>query len=147
MSDEDAEYWRDRLKQSGIRATEPRLAVLRLLADSERPLSHTEVVQALASSPWDQATLYRNLLRLAESGLARVVSRIEGVARYQALVDDGAAAKHLHPHFACTECGAVACLPDSTLSLPRETAWRNAVAEAELQVVGRCPRCRTQALA
>src|SRR5690606_1873947 len=72
------------LHDAGLRATPPRLAALRLLRTADRPLSHAEVVAELASEDWDQATIYRNLVKLVEARLARVATQVAGVTRYEA---------------------------------------------------------------
>ncbi len=128
---------------AGLRATAPRVAVLELLRGSERPLSHAEVVETLGETDWDQATLFRNLVKLAESGFARVASHAGGVARYEASTPGGE--PHVHPHFACRECKVVSCLHDARLHLPEDAAWREALAAADLQLTGTCPSCRRAA--
>lgn len=129
------------LHDAGLRATAPRVAVLRLLSATDRPLSHAEVVDELGTEDWDAATLYRNLIKLDEVGLARVASRVGGVTRFAA--HEQGTSTHLHPHFACRDCGDVRCLEDAKVSLPPDSArWRDALSEAEVQVVGQCPDCR-----
>ncbi|MEM9191350.1 MAG: transcriptional repressor [Myxococcota bacterium] len=136
MTREDAKR---SVREAGLRATAPRVAVLRLLASTERPLSHSEVVEAIGSNDWDPATLYRNLVKLAEVGLARVATRMEGIARYEARNEgDG---PHLHPHFSCRRCGVVLCLPTAKLAGPVDRAWHESLAAAELQLIGECPTC------
>lgn len=131
---------RDRVQAAGMRATGPRVAVLRVLTASDRPLSHAEVAAALSDGDLDKATVYRNLIRLVEGNLARVASQVGGITRYEASTDGKTG--HMHPHFACKSCGTVECLPDASISLPRDAKWRVAMANAELQVVGQCPTCR-----
>jgi Fur family transcriptional regulator, ferric uptake regulator len=131
---------RRRVHDAGLRATAPRVAVLQLLTESARPLSHSEVVDALGNGDWDQATLYRNLLKLVDADLAHVASRVGGITRYEVRSEDDD--PHLHPHFACRDCGSVECLTGAELTPPRDPAWREALLDAELQVVGRCPSCR-----
>lgn len=127
------------IHEAGLRATAPRVAVLRLLHASTRPLSHSEVVDALGATDWDPATLYRNLLKLVEASLARVASRVGGVARYEARAEgDG---PHVHPHFTCRTCGTVTCLPEARLAGPIGREWHQPLAEAELQLLGECPAC------
>jgi Fur family ferric uptake transcriptional regulator len=137
------EFSRDEAKQriheAGLRATAPRVAVLRLLASAEKPLSHTEVVGAIGSEDWDQATLYRNLLRLVEVDLARVASKVGGVTRYEARGDDDS--PHLHPHFSCRTCGSVECLPEAKLTGPVDRRWNRSLETSELQLIGDCPDC------
>ena len=57
------------IRDLGLRVTAPRLAVLRVLAEAERPLSHSEVVLRLGDDAvWDRATVYRNLVALVGGG-------------------------------------------------------------------------------
>lgn len=128
-----------RVHEAGLRATAPRVAVLRLLAGSDKPLSHSEVVESIGSEDWDQATLYRNLLKLVEADLARIASKMGGVARYEARGDDDS--PHLHPHFSCRSCGSVECLPEAKLAGPVDRRWHRSLEASELQLIGDCPDC------
>ncbi len=132
---------RELIREAGLRVTAPRVAVLELLSTSAHPLSHREVVDTLNRAEWDRATLFRNLQKLVEVGLAEVASRAGGITRYE-LRKEREPAAHVHPHFACRDCGTVSCLHDAILSAPNDPRWRAAVLDADLQVVGRCPDCR-----
>ena len=136
LSREDA---KKRVHAAGLRATAPRVAVLRLLAGSKKPLSHTEVVDAIGSDDWDQATLYRNRLKLVAAALARIANRVDGIARYEARGEDDS--PHLHPHFSCRSCGAVECLPDAKLTGPVDRRWHRSLSTSDLQLTGECPDC------
>ena len=136
---------REELRDLGLRATAPRIAVLLLLRSADRPLSHGEVVDRLGTDDWDRATIFRNLGKLVEMDLARVASHLGGITRYEAVSNDGK--DHLHAHFSCRLCGFVSCLPDTALPLPRDPEWQAAVEGAEVQVVGTCPSCRKSAAA
>lgn len=130
---------REQIQAAGLRATAPRVAVLRLLSRSVKPLSHSEVVEAIGTDNWDQATLYRNLVKLVETNLARVASKVDGMARYEARGEDGG--PHLHPHFSCRTCGEVECLPEARLTGPVHRRWNRSLADSELQLIGECPNC------
>jgi Fur family ferric uptake transcriptional regulator len=123
---------------AGLRATAPRVAVLRLLTASPKPLSHSEVITAVGSDDWDQATLYRNLLKLVEVNLARVASQMGGITRYETRSDDD---PHVHPHFSCETCGRVECLPGAKLGGKVEVRWHESLADSQLQLIGNCPDC------
>lgn len=134
---------RERIREAGLRATASRIAVLELLMVREQPMSHGEVAEALGEVAWDRTTLYRNLVDLAEAGILHRTELGDRLWRF-ALVD----ADHHHhgdedhhPHFLCTECGAVACLPDVALpSSGMPLAVQNG--EVEIQIRGRCDQCR-----
>ena len=128
------------LKESGLRVTAPRVAVLNLLQEASRPLSHSEVLNLLGETNWDPATIYRNLVKLKESGITSVVSRAEGIDRYalKGSKEDG----HKHPHFVCDDCGKVACVPgEITIAGEMAGPWAAAVEKAMVQLRGECPEC------
>ena len=132
------------LQQSGLRATAPRLAVLRVLALADSPLSHSEVLAEIGASSWDPATIYRNLVKLSHSGLAPVVSRAGGVDRYAFVRSN--TDLHRHPHFVCDYCGRVECLPEELVaSLNTEGRWGESIRTAMVELRGECPDCRTRA--
>jgi Fur family transcriptional regulator, ferric uptake regulator len=134
---------RDAIRVAGIRATASRVAVLRELRGASKPVSHAEVVAALAEEPWDRATLYRNLIDLVNAGLARKVELGDRVWRFDGAVATKRHDATLHPHFVCTLCGAIECLPEVAISpsfagkLPKAVLAR----EVEVHVRGVCDTC------
>jgi Fur family ferric uptake transcriptional regulator len=127
------------VRSKGLRATPPRLAVLELLRACDAPVSHAEVADRLASRAWDRATIYRNLIDLAEAGLVRRTDVGDHVWRFEVVRDDHDAA---HPHFVCTECGTVECLPELELATRRARAPRAVrQRQVEVQVRGLCDAC------
>ena len=130
---------RSAVRTSGLRATPSRLAVLELLRASDAPLSHGDVADRLASQPWDRATIYRNLTDLAEAGLVRRTDVGDHVWRFEAVSQDHDGA---HPHFVCTECGTVECLPEIELAIRRAKAPRAVKQrQVEVHVRGLCDAC------
>ncbi len=130
----------EEIRAAGLRVTPPRLAVLRLLREQSRPLSHLEVVSKIENDAWNPATLYRNLIKLREVGLARVASQVGSITRYESSRPHEE--PHIHPHFACKTCRQVSCVHDLVLSLPQDPAWHQSLQDADLQLVGECPHCR-----
>jgi Fur family ferric uptake transcriptional regulator len=138
---------RGAVRAKGLRATPSRMAVLDLLRASDSPMSHGDVADHLASEAWDRATIYRNLTDLAEAGLVRRTDVGDHVWRFEAVSDDHEAGAH--PHFVCTECGTVECLPDIELAVrasrtarsgkpPRAVKQR----QVEVHVRGLCDACQ-----
>jgi Fur family transcriptional regulator, ferric uptake regulator len=141
MATPDAEL-RSRLRDAGLRATRARLSVLQLLEGRAGPSSHTEVYTDLREGGWDRATLYRNLVDLAEAGLLRRVDLGDHVWRYElttAPTGVGHAAEH--PHFLCTRCGDVACLPMVQVSAPANVPASLLAEGVSIQFRGVCERC------
>lgn len=128
---------RQLLADRGIRVTEQRLAVLRELARLRTPISHPELTEKLSDSGMDRATVYRNLLSLTEAGLLVKTQLGDNVWRFE-LPRSSPGEHGEHPHFVCNDCGNVACLPASSVSL-RGAAVRNQVAQVQLR--GRCSDC------
>jgi Fur family ferric uptake transcriptional regulator len=133
---------RGTLRKAGLRSTGPRLAVLRWLSRSGVPVSHPELFEALADAGFDRATLYRNLVDLAGAGIVRRTDLGDHVWRYELRSsEDGHVIEH--PHFVCTRCGEVACLPGvavkivSTGEAPRSVRAR----KVAVQLTGRCNEC------
>lgn len=137
MSVPDHVHLKQRLRQAGLRATQPRLAVMDVLVDADGPLSHGDVVDALADASFDRATLFRNLNDLAAAGLLRRLDVGDHVWRFE-LVSDHGHDEH-HAHFVCTDCGEVQCLPAIEVKAPGRS---DLLARShEVQIRGVCGEC------
>ena len=135
----------DRIRSLGARATPARLAVLRLLEDAQRALSHHDVEEALAGSGVDRVTLYRVLDWMVESGLAHRVTDAQRVFRFSLAAPDAPAHDH-HAHFRCEGCSKVFCLDDvpvETPSLPKGFSSH----AVELCITGQCAHCEKESTA
>lgn len=128
------------LLEHNLRATAPRIAVMKVLSNSSRPLSHSEVLIELGNIEWDPATIFRNLVKLKTAGIAPVVSRADGIDRY--VLNTEQTDVHQHPHFSCDDCGLLVCLPESVTNASVLNApWAKAVQAASVQLSGQCPEC------
>jgi Fur family ferric uptake transcriptional regulator len=125
------------LTERGIRVTGQRLVILRELAKLRTPTSHPELTERISGSGLDRATIYRNLLSMTEAGLLIKTQLGDNVWRFE-LPQTASVTHGTHPHFVCSDCGTVACLPTSSVAL-RGLAVRNQVAEVQLR--GRCTEC------
>lgn len=144
MVSPDQELLRASLREAGLRATPARVAVLEVLRAANTPLSHSEVVAQLQGGGWDPATVFRNLVTLAEAGFVRRTDMGDHVWRFEAVVDQGQeGVTHDHAHFLCTECGEVTCMPGFELKLPRGGTVPQSVRSRDIQihVQGLCDEC------
>jgi len=136
---DDLETLRAAVREAGLRATPSRIAVLHLLRSVASPVSHSEVVARLASQAWDPATIYRNLTDLSEVGLARRTDVGDHIWRFEAITGNHQATSH--PHFVCTECGTVECLPDLEYVTRNKAPRAIRQKRVEVQVRGLCDAC------
>jgi Fur family ferric uptake transcriptional regulator len=127
----------------GGRVTRTRVAVLEILLDADRSLSHDEVAARLneAGIRHDRVTLYRTLDWLVEVGVAhRMTGGDDRTRRFGVAASE----PHEHAHFHCDRCGKVVCLeglaPAVAVKLP--SGYR--LDHAELVLHGACPACGTQ---
>lgn len=124
------------LVRAQLRRTPARLALLQVLSDATRAMSHADVEAALAS-PIDRVTLYRSLDSFVEAGLLHKQVGADRISRF-ALVDG--VDHEAHAHFHCDDCGSLYCLPQKpprVAHLPEGFAAEGAM----LQIHGRCPQC------
>ena len=130
--------WRARLRDAGLRVTQPRLAVLDLLGAMKGPRSHAEVVDALGDAGWDRATLFRNLNDLAAAGLVRRFDLGDHVWRFELVPPPESEANHAH--FVCVDCGLVRCVEGIELRASGDD--RDLLrGDVEIQIRGSCGAC------
>lgn len=129
------------VRRAGLRSTAPRLAVLRRLMAAATPVSHAELVHALAGEGMDRTTVYRNLVDLTDAGLLARTDLGDHVWRFELKKKGSSSSKH--PHFTCTGCGAVACLPEVTLKVKQGRGVPRSLTRqhVEIQLRGLCDEC------
>lgn len=132
---------RQRIRAAGLRSTSARIAVYQVLLEATAPLSHAEVADGLEPRGFDKATVYRNLVDLADAGVAARRDLGDHVWRFELLAED--AQQHTHPHFMCDTCGEVTCLPEVEVHIkPTKGRKRPAMGQiSEILLKGTCDRC------
>lgn len=123
-----------------MRSTSPRVAVLRRLVAATTPVSHGELVEELSAEGMDRTTVYRNLVDLTDAGLVQRTDLGDHVWRFELRRTEG---EIRHPHFTCTDCGTVACLPDVTVHVKPGRGVPRALSrqKVEIQLRGKCDDC------
>ncbi|HBL15641.1 MAG TPA: transcriptional repressor [Elusimicrobia bacterium] len=134
-----------RLKDSGLRLTRAREAVLRILEKAGHPLSHQELRQKLKAGTFDRVTVYRTLETLQATGLLHRIQGNDGVWRFCGHGTQApSACPGNHIHFLCSRCGRMSCLPEQPL--PWVTPPKGArILSKQLVVHGLCSACAAQA--
>ena len=139
----DALVARERLRAAGLRATRPRVEVLRALATA--PHSDADRVVALVRDQLGSVSLqavYDVLRALSEAGLVRRIEPAGSPGRYELRVGDN------HHHVVCRSCGATAdvdCIRGAAPCLEPSEGHGFVVDEAEVTFWGVCPDCAVPA--
>ena len=144
MKAQDAAQIRELIRESGLRATQPRVAVLQELLRARSPLSHAEVADLLTDQGFDRATVYRNLTDLTEAGLVRRGDIGDHIWRFELVRPEDEHAGDAHPHFICGECGAIECLPEDAVSVNPRRGTPRALKRrgVSVQLRGVCDSCQ-----
>jgi len=139
MSVQDA---RAALRAAKLRSTTSRVAVLQHLSTAQQPLSHSEVAEVLVPTGFDKSTLYRCLVELADAGLLSRLDAGDHSWRFE-LRRGGGHTGGEHPHFVCTDCGTVTCLPDVEVKIAhaKGTKASGLGDVTEIFLKGKCPEC------
>jgi Fur family ferric uptake transcriptional regulator len=137
-----ADEIRSQIRTAGLRSTAARVAVMQQLQGATSPLSHAELADRLVPEGFDRATVYRNLIDLAEAGLVSRSELGDHVWRYE-LMRPGHGHNTEHPHFVCIDCGEVTCLPEGSVAIsPSPGAEHSVIGQlTEILLKGRCERC------
>jgi len=129
------------LNRHGYRSTSPRLTVVELVLQYDRPFTAEQLVAAVraADPSLGRATVYRTLEILASID---VLTRILQPGGHPAYVVGSPGHRH---HLVCSGCGSTvaftACPVDDLVnSLRRDTAY--AISGHLLEVFGVCPSCQ-----
>ena len=128
------------IRDTGLRCTEARLAVMRKLGRIQSPISHAELAEELVPEGFDQATVFRNLNDLTEANLLTRAELGDHVWRFERKSphdpSDGG-----HPHFVCVDCGGVTCLSDVEFSKRTQRRARGIGTITEILLRGHCKAC------
>jgi Fe2+ or Zn2+ uptake regulation protein len=131
------------LRSAGLRVTQPRLAVLDVLAGHPHADADTIVTGARSQHPsLSPQAVYGVLKALVSVGLARRIEPAGAPALFELRVGDN------HHHLVCRSCGAVAdvdCAVGAAPCLTPSDAAGFVVDEAEVVFWGLCRDCRSGA--
>jgi Fur family ferric uptake transcriptional regulator len=128
-----------KLRESDLRVTRPRLAVLSAVYD--HPHADTGAIRGFVREDLggvSHQTVYDALRALTDAGLLRHIQPPGSVARYESRVGDN------HHHIVCRSCGAIAdvdCAVGGAPCLTPSDDHGYAIDEAEVVYRGLCPDC------
>ena len=141
-TERDAAWAKQVLRDVTLRATAARVAVLKLLAANGVPMSHADVVEALAEFGFDQSTLFRCLNEMADAGLLARLDLGDQTRRFE-LRESAGPAEFNHAHFMCIDCGELSCMNEFSIQItPSRGPRRDKLGTVtEVMMRGHCGRC------
>ena len=131
------------LTEQGLKSTRQRDLIVDVFFATEEHLRVDELLDRVrAIDPKvSQATVYRTMRLLKESGLALERRFDDGQARYEPSVDD----EEHHDHLICVECQRIVEFVDDRIeTLQEEVAQAHgfSVLSHKMELYGRCKDCR-----
>lgn len=129
------------LQEHTLKATPARLAVLKLLESTDKPLDVTAITQFVWQQQVDAdpATIFRIMNILTEHGIIKQLQLGEGKFRYEY------ASKTDHHHLVCTHCGDIEDISDCNIgALEKEINKKKKflVKSHSLEFFGICQQCQ-----
>jgi Fur family ferric uptake transcriptional regulator len=135
------EKFRQYIKDSGLRQSAPRDAVVSVFLRTEKHVSTQELFEIVKKKhkTVGYATVARTMKLLAQAGLCRVVDFGDGLQRYEHEYGH----EH-HDHLICTKCGKFVEIYSKKLEkaqdeLVKKHGYRQV--SHKLQIYGICPKC------
>jgi Fur family ferric uptake transcriptional regulator len=98
------------LKSVSLRWTSHRVAIIEALLTADSTMTQGQIADALGPKAPNKTTIYRILERFCEKGLVCKAYVDKRACEYE--LADKCTDHQCHPHFKCTNCGAVICLHD-----------------------------------
>lgn len=129
------------LQEAGLRVTDHRVSVLQAIAKVKQPITVYELVDVLRKKDnIDQATVYRNLSALHESGLLRRLDFNHGHAHYE--LETGRASHQL----VCQNCETIEKIEGVSVDdavkkmLKKSKKFKNTTTHS-IEIYGLCRSC------
>jgi len=130
---------RQMLKAAKLYCTKCRVAILKVLAKANRPLSQGQIAQRLGKNRLNKVTIYRTLESFCQADLVHKAF-IHKRAEYFEL-SDRCSEIQCHPHFTCKSCGVTSCLVGLSVPLVKGLKKGFVIHRQQVRLEGLCPQC------
>lgn len=133
------------LEDAGYRLTEPRLQLIRAVADqSERPFTSEALYDELKKTGLGRATVFRTLKLLQDLGVLSRLHLFDGCQHYIVMPHDVHRDHSHQDRLICRECGRVAYLDDCPMSesiarIAEQSGYH--IESHHLDILGLCGHC------
>ncbi|MFQ6035878.1 MAG: Fur family transcriptional regulator, partial [Sedimentisphaerales bacterium] len=127
------------LKAAKLYCTKCRVAILKVLLKTGKPLRQEQVAKRLGKKRFNKVSIYRTLASLLEVGLVHRAFMHERAWHFELAKD--CSESQCHPHFTCTSCGDTHCLTGMTLPMAKSLHKGFVIHRQQVRLEGLCPAC------
>lgn len=139
--DQDPDFM-ELLREVGLKATKPRLAIVDLLFHEHGPFTPDEIFQRVGQEDCDLTTVYRTTTALEKAGMLTRCEFGDGIARYE--FRGNAEMSEHHHHVICRSCKRVTpvevCLSDTWKKVLTKMGYTDP--GHSLEFFGTCKACQ-----
>ncbi len=130
------------LRSFGLRCTPGRLALLKILAEANQPLSQEQIAALLKETKQslNKVSIYRALKSFVITGLVHRAFLQNRVWHYE--LSFRCSTKQCHPHFHCYICGDTFCMPQVSVPLASGLQEGFVLKRQQVRLEGMCPKCK-----
>lgn len=132
---------KEELRESDLKVTPARLAILKLLETTDTPVDVASIIEYLDKHAikTDPATVFRIMNIFTERGIAKQIQLQEGKSRYELAADSD------HHHLVCTKCGDIQDISDCNIAglendIEKKKGFK--VTSHSLEFFGICSSCQ-----
>ena len=130
------------LKNSRLRKTHARAAVLEALFLAKKPQTAEQIAAKLGIKSPNKVTIYRTLESLIKAGFVHKAYTSERKWHFEPT--HHRREEQNHPHFVCNGCGATRCLTNWSAPMAK-VPWKGFVIHhQQIKLEGLCPSCSTK---
>ncbi len=139
MKDDLKKRARKMLKTNGLYCTKARIAILKVLLETPRPVRQDEIADSSTDRTLNKVTIYRTLESLVEAGLVHRAFMQERAWHFE--LAHHCTEKQCHPHFTCLVCGVTHCLPEVSVPMAKSPFKGFIFNHQQVRLEGFCPDC------
>ena len=130
---------RTMLKAAKLYCTKVRVAILKVLMKTDKPLSQDQIAQRLGKKHFDKVTIYRTLGSLLKVGLVHKAFMAKRAWHFE--LAHKCSESQCHPHFTCTSCGSTHCLTEMSPPMAKSPHKGFVIHRQQVRLEGLCPAC------
>lgn len=127
------------LMTANLRRTGPRMAILSVLLQTNKPLTQDQIAAKLAPTIPNKVTIYRTLESFCRAGLVHKAFMQKRAWHFE--LADRCTESQCHPHFTCERCGVIRCLVGLSVSIVEGLKKGFVIHRQQVRLEGLCPRC------